>query len=713
MYGLFNKSKSLFHKGGSLKKPVKLGYGHMGNGLTVWDSNREEHGDYKKVAHISDNGEIITFYDKNLPLEVKGQIEDMASKEKEDYQKRNPPSMLTSYTDLKGGEKDTWLDRTFFQLMSGISSYVAQDIEKLPSAHGELIAKKDNTVVKLFGKVLMVIALPLTDSEVREYIADLYKKNIKNAIESGYYEKAITQGRMTAQDAKGIIQNANYEVPDSILSQVTNYKAGGNIGVGYSEAGYTIKKHKGQFVIDDVQQRLPFKEYNTLEEVGEAFNRYVARRKELSANPTGAPSQDSLIEADRFYKKGGSTGKQFQFIPYVKRSGDMLESNVMLSEQIYNSTLEEAIEKAKKMIEANPDIKEVKIVRIGKDTNHIKNVAYIFSDGTVEKYENGGTLDEYELLSRFEPTGNINDAVQAALEKEWFDRANRYIKNATPEQHEKAVKLITKLWNDYIGLDYALGLSDADLVAWNNAKEQQAFLEDELNLTPDEETVTPELDEDFFVSVDEEEPMSLKEFISVNTAPDVEPITAEEIESVKALGVGDSLHIGFSEVKRVDKQYKSGGNVQAAPSTVSAEYNEYGYVIYEHNGDSKTVLYKAGNSVRDSEDIVAVSNESMPLDDIKEYAEQVGTEFSTMQGKKYEGEKYVKSIPELKHKFEHGGKVAKKEKATKPKIKDENKTRMMTLISSRAKEIRAENTDLKWGDCIKKASAELKASNKI
>ena len=30
-----------------------LGYGHMGNGLTVWNRLEEEHGDYKTVAHIA------------------------------------------------------------------------------------------------------------------------------------------------------------------------------------------------------------------------------------------------------------------------------------------------------------------------------------------------------------------------------------------------------------------------------------------------------------------------------------------------------------------------------------------------------------------------------------------------------------------------------------------------------------------------------------
>ena len=34
-------------------KAYDLGYGHLGNGVTVWNRLEEEHGDYKTVAHIA------------------------------------------------------------------------------------------------------------------------------------------------------------------------------------------------------------------------------------------------------------------------------------------------------------------------------------------------------------------------------------------------------------------------------------------------------------------------------------------------------------------------------------------------------------------------------------------------------------------------------------------------------------------------------------
>ena len=54
-----------------------LGYGHMGNGLTVWNRLAEEHGDYKTVAHIAPD-RTMTFYDQDMPETVKAQIRKIA-----------------------------------------------------------------------------------------------------------------------------------------------------------------------------------------------------------------------------------------------------------------------------------------------------------------------------------------------------------------------------------------------------------------------------------------------------------------------------------------------------------------------------------------------------------------------------------------------------------------------------------------------------------
>ena len=54
-----------------------LGYGHMGNGLTVWNRLEEENGDYKTIAHIAPDREV-TFYDKDLPELIREQVQEIA-----------------------------------------------------------------------------------------------------------------------------------------------------------------------------------------------------------------------------------------------------------------------------------------------------------------------------------------------------------------------------------------------------------------------------------------------------------------------------------------------------------------------------------------------------------------------------------------------------------------------------------------------------------
>jgi len=59
-----------------------IGMARKGNGITVYNRAEEEKGDYKNIAHISDNG-MVKYYDKKLPNDVKKKIEAEAQKMKE------------------------------------------------------------------------------------------------------------------------------------------------------------------------------------------------------------------------------------------------------------------------------------------------------------------------------------------------------------------------------------------------------------------------------------------------------------------------------------------------------------------------------------------------------------------------------------------------------------------------------------------------------
>ncbi len=68
----------------------QLGYGLLGNGVTVWNRLVEEHGDYQTIAHISPEGQI-TFYQDDLPDAVIQRIENQAASEKRAYLERTKP----------------------------------------------------------------------------------------------------------------------------------------------------------------------------------------------------------------------------------------------------------------------------------------------------------------------------------------------------------------------------------------------------------------------------------------------------------------------------------------------------------------------------------------------------------------------------------------------------------------------------------------------
>lgn len=63
------------------EKEYDLGFGYLGNGTTVWNRLEEVDNDYKTIAHISDDGNTINYYEE-LPDEVRKHIEAFAEREK-------------------------------------------------------------------------------------------------------------------------------------------------------------------------------------------------------------------------------------------------------------------------------------------------------------------------------------------------------------------------------------------------------------------------------------------------------------------------------------------------------------------------------------------------------------------------------------------------------------------------------------------------------
>ncbi len=76
-FTLFAEHKEPAAPAMSQTKAYDLGYGHLGNGLTVWNRLEEEHGDYKTVAHIAPD-RTVTIYDEEMPQAVREEIQRIA-----------------------------------------------------------------------------------------------------------------------------------------------------------------------------------------------------------------------------------------------------------------------------------------------------------------------------------------------------------------------------------------------------------------------------------------------------------------------------------------------------------------------------------------------------------------------------------------------------------------------------------------------------------
>ena len=59
------------------QKAYDLGFGHLGNGLTVWNRLEEVNGDYRTVAHIAPD-RTVQIYDEEMPQEVQDRIQQVA-----------------------------------------------------------------------------------------------------------------------------------------------------------------------------------------------------------------------------------------------------------------------------------------------------------------------------------------------------------------------------------------------------------------------------------------------------------------------------------------------------------------------------------------------------------------------------------------------------------------------------------------------------------
>jgi len=114
-----------------VEKQYDLGYGFMGNGLTVWNRAEEKNGDYVTVAHI-DRDRSVTFYDKDMPEDVRARIEETArTSEMTVSATQDTPIFNTPLVD------ELTMQRVDREVQAILQMFIDRDLE----SHGELSEK--------------------------------------------------------------------------------------------------------------------------------------------------------------------------------------------------------------------------------------------------------------------------------------------------------------------------------------------------------------------------------------------------------------------------------------------------------------------------------------------------------------------------------------------------------------------------------------------
>jgi len=134
-----------------------IGMAHKGNGTVVYDRNQEESGDYKNIAHISNDGKV-KFYDKKIPNNIK--------------------KLILNYAKLHESKINEAKKPIEFKI-GGIT--FGKDYQGLKSQNGGVRyyyqkAKKTKNMESDFGKFITKIS-QIVDRNTREKVATKLKES--------------------------------------------------------------------------------------------------------------------------------------------------------------------------------------------------------------------------------------------------------------------------------------------------------------------------------------------------------------------------------------------------------------------------------------------------------------------------------------------------------------------------------------------------------
>ena len=197
------------------RRKFDIGCGHLGNGLLVWNRNKEVSGDFEKVAHINADREI-TYYIENLPSEVLTQVES--------YAKTNP-SVSTSQPEIKVFNEGNPTEKNVYEAKKEAR------IERLRERAKQKHEFADNNGFDLFSEEKSGIPFgqPLVGSPQRMRQQRKYREKIANKIERAMEARNYAHDlevRADAAESRRAIDSDDPEAIRKINEKIQSIKDG-------------------------------------------------------------------------------------------------------------------------------------------------------------------------------------------------------------------------------------------------------------------------------------------------------------------------------------------------------------------------------------------------------------------------------------------------------------------------------------------------------
>ena len=209
-YSLFGRTETVSpYPQEEPERDYDLGYGYLGNGLTVWDRNREENGDYVTVAHIAPD-RTVTFYEKDLPGYIKDEIERVAATAEMNISAtQTAPVFSTPPTVERDNIDKFWIDADtqtlLWQYYVPINDSIGQYVYRYCSYDLVREAAQNSTNKEQFFGFLA----SLGDEEVVEHGEAEYTE-----LEQGFLTNPADFWNCTDETMQGLLQEVGLDAPE-------------------------------------------------------------------------------------------------------------------------------------------------------------------------------------------------------------------------------------------------------------------------------------------------------------------------------------------------------------------------------------------------------------------------------------------------------------------------------------------------------------------